>query len=305
MKLSIIIPCYNSDRNIYNILKLIHQQNRKDVEVIFVNDGSEDDTRNIISLYIENNRLTNFLLLNTPNRGAAKARELGLKKSKGEYIFFFDSDDTISSDFIDVVISNLDSRPDMLYFGSIIVSSENEKDIFSSKMIFDHNQIYCSPDKFLYDQLKKQKWTAAVWTYVFSKKLAIDAKSYFTNRQVHEDHLFTMRLLLNSKKIKAIDKSVYYQKLTKGSLTNSKKNTFYLTQRYVAYKECCQEMEGKVSFDTLLAYKKWSLKSFIYLCLTNKVVAFRGAFNRKCFYEIWKERKLIFSLFYSVLINKL
>ncbi|RVT06608.1 glycosyltransferase family 2 protein, partial [Klebsiella pneumoniae] len=95
MKLSIIIPCYNCAERINKLLMQIYPQveDNDNVEVILVNDGSTDNTKDVISAFLQNNDSNKFLLITTQNKGAAAAREKGLEFATGEYVFFCDSDD--------------------------------------------------------------------------------------------------------------------------------------------------------------------------------------------------------------------
>lgn len=97
-KISVIIPAYNSERTIKNSVTSVLLQTYTNIEVIVVNDGSEDDTRTIIESYcLEDNRVK---LIDQNNSGVSSARNRGLSVASGEYIFFLDSDDTLSSNAI-------------------------------------------------------------------------------------------------------------------------------------------------------------------------------------------------------------
>lgn len=89
MKLSIIIPMYNSELYIEKCVNSVLRQNMEDYEVIVVDDGSSDNSMAILSK-IQSLRLH---IYSKPNGGQSSARNLGLNKAKGEYVFFIDSDD--------------------------------------------------------------------------------------------------------------------------------------------------------------------------------------------------------------------
>jgi len=93
--LSIIIPTHNSQNTINNLLLSIHTSqfnNFADVEVIVVDDGSKDKTRDLVRKLLEKLKYTLILYLLRNNLGPAKARNYGVKKAKGKYILFLDSD---------------------------------------------------------------------------------------------------------------------------------------------------------------------------------------------------------------------
>ncbi len=100
-KISIIIPCYNSSSYIKECLDSIKEQSFTDFEVIIVNDGSTDDSEEIIQKNIQND--PRFRLINQVNQGVSSARNLGLELSLAETICFIDIDDKISSDYLYVL----------------------------------------------------------------------------------------------------------------------------------------------------------------------------------------------------------
>ena len=117
MLLSIIIPCYNSARFITATLDMLVEQGLQDCEIIVVNDGSTDKTAEIVSEYTRN--YSNIHLINKCNEGVSVARNTGINVANGEYIYFLDSDDTLSPGtltfFKETIGANLDTE--MFAFG--------------------------------------------------------------------------------------------------------------------------------------------------------------------------------------------
>ena len=104
--ISVIVPCYNSESFIKNCLNLLINQNfNKSFEIIIVDDASNDKTVEIIKSYNHSNIKLYFL---EKNSGPSAARNLGLKKARGKYVFFLDVDDSISNNIL--TVSRL--RPD-------------------------------------------------------------------------------------------------------------------------------------------------------------------------------------------------
>ena len=99
VKVSVIVPVYNTQKYLDKCLKSLSKQTLKDIEVIVVNDGSPDNSKKIISKYT--NKYPNFKCYIKENGGQASARNLGLKKAKGEYIGFVDSDDYVELDMFE------------------------------------------------------------------------------------------------------------------------------------------------------------------------------------------------------------
>ncbi len=103
-EISIIIPVYNCEKYIVECLDSIRAQTVKDFEVILVNDGSPDNSEQIVADYISKNLLSNFHLISKENGGVSSARNVGLSNAQGKWIFFFDSDDWIEPDCFETLL---------------------------------------------------------------------------------------------------------------------------------------------------------------------------------------------------------
>lgn len=103
-KISIIITVYNSEKYIEKCLKSIKEQTLKDFEVIIINDGSKDKTKNKIEKFLDDKR---FKLYNRKNHGIGASRNFGIKKVKSDYVMFLDSDDYIEKDTLEVLYNKI------------------------------------------------------------------------------------------------------------------------------------------------------------------------------------------------------
>ena len=98
-KISVVIPCYNSEKYIKNSIRSVQNQNMKNFEIIVINDNSKDNSLNIIeSLQKEDKRIK--ILNNNKNMGTLYSRSIGALNAKGEFIFPLDNDDMFSSEDI-------------------------------------------------------------------------------------------------------------------------------------------------------------------------------------------------------------
>lgn len=117
--LSVVIPVYNVDRYIEECLDSILLQDYTDFEVVLIDDGSKDRTAEICDMYVErDNRVS---VLHKENEGVSKARSLGARIAKGEYLFFVDGDDLIKEGcfkYISEVINKY--KADIIYYGQLV-----------------------------------------------------------------------------------------------------------------------------------------------------------------------------------------
>lgn len=115
MKVSIIIPCYNSAEWIEKCLKSIPK--RDGIEIICINDGSIDKTLEILKKYKEKKRKDLIIIDYKENQGVSYARNQGIDKAKGEYLLMLDSDDYIDGKIFNEIVDNyLNGEYDMVFY---------------------------------------------------------------------------------------------------------------------------------------------------------------------------------------------
>ncbi|MFW1972554.1 glycosyltransferase family 2 protein [Acinetobacter bereziniae] len=122
---SLIIPVYNEEKNIKRCVSLILNQRYPNLEIIFINDGSTDNSKYIIEEEVKNNR--NFILINQQNEGAASARKKGIYSAKGEYVAILDCDDELSNNAICEAMDFFDENTDVVLFDLKYSSIKNNQ----------------------------------------------------------------------------------------------------------------------------------------------------------------------------------
>lgn len=122
MKLSIIIPIYNVEKYIGRCAESVLNQNvpPSQYEVIFVNDGTKDNSVEVLNKAIDFEKFPNFHIYNKENGGLSSARNFGLDKAHGDYVWFVDSDDWIEPNCLAKIVKKLNEmNPDILYIPQI------------------------------------------------------------------------------------------------------------------------------------------------------------------------------------------
>ncbi len=113
MKLSIVIPCFNEENTIIDILKLVKKNPYKDIEIIVVDDFSKDNTRKILS---ENRQYYDVLELHDQNRGKGSAIRTGLNRVSGEIVLIQDADlEYDPNEYLDLLGPILNNKADVVY----------------------------------------------------------------------------------------------------------------------------------------------------------------------------------------------
>lgn len=124
-KVSIIVPLFNKSKYIAATLESILQQKFDDYEVIIINDGSTDESPQIVEEYAEKDH--RICLINIPNGGVSNARNVGLKYARGEWIQFLDGDDLIAPQYLLEGIALVESAGVDILFTNFQMIDENGK----------------------------------------------------------------------------------------------------------------------------------------------------------------------------------
>ncbi|MGB4722635.1 MAG: glycosyltransferase family A protein, partial [Defluviitoga tunisiensis] len=124
--ITIIVPFYNSGKYIKNSVESIKKQTSQNFEVLFINDGSTDNSKGILKELLIDCDI-NYRIIDKENGGESTARNLGIKEARGDYVFFFDSDDFIDDELITEItnkLKNENNTPDIIYWGWDKVNKE-------------------------------------------------------------------------------------------------------------------------------------------------------------------------------------
>ena len=215
MKLSFIIPTYNSGKFLKKCLESVLVQTIEGCEVIVVDDGSTDDTSRIVAEFIDK-----ILYIKKENSGVSDARNVGIQKSTGDYLCFVDADDYVSPQLSMCVSETLKTDTDILYFGY----SEGRQDDFhfETSQPTSPNLIELEREKLLLNCLfKKEEYNdlsirpAVVWAKVYKKKFIIDNNIKFESGMVlNEDVLFNVECLRKAQRVLYHPRELYYYRIS-------------------------------------------------------------------------------------------
>lgn len=205
MKVSIIIAAYNIQEYINRCLDSIVNQTLKDIEIIVVNDGSTDCTKNIIENYLrEDDRI---ILVNQDNKGLIEARKSGLKLAKGEYILFIDGDDWLELDSLEILYKqSINLNTDITLYN---YKSVNDKEVLSKSESYEKDNIYeieNDPIRSLFlNQIEP-----SIWSKFIKRNYIIENNIEFpSNISFAEDIATVSSLLMNNPKIGFVDNYLY------------------------------------------------------------------------------------------------
>jgi glycosyltransferase involved in cell wall biosynthesis len=214
--ISIIIPVYNAEKYILRCLDSIQNQTFLDYEVILINDGSIDNSREILESYIGNK--ANWTLINKANEGTSHTRNLGLIKAKGSYVCFIDIDDFIEEKYLEKLYNSIAQNKcelaccgyiDHSSHGVINLNNYSEK----SSNIIDVKE---------FTSLMFSNIGGVLWDKIFDANI-IRSNNLKMNHEIYyfEDSLFILDYLKHTKNIFIIGDCLYnYNRINETSFTN-------------------------------------------------------------------------------------
>jgi len=211
MKFSIIIPVYNVEKYIDRCLKSIANQSYKNYEVIIVNDGTKDNSVEIIKKYTK--KYKNFKLYDKENGGLSDARNYGLNFVNGDYLLFVDSDDYINKDLLKKLNEVLLKKSYDIVKFKIELVDENGK-LIRKEAGFDISK------KVSLKEILSQEFSEPAWTYCYNLNFWNKNKFMYAKGKIHEDFGLSPLVLLKSRSIYYINYYGYNYVQRMGSIVN-------------------------------------------------------------------------------------
>ena len=208
MKYSVIIPVYNVEKYIHRCLKSILSQNYDDLEIIVVDNGSTDSSGSVCDTYA--NEYSNISVYHIENHGVGSARNFGLSKARGEFIYFVDSDDylvgNLFADFADKLVLDLDLAV-FSYYNSF-EEDLTEKQRTEKSLPFKGNY---EKDGFIkiFKELFLSDMLYTVWNKIYRREFLLENNLSFEQYELGEDVRFNLDIYRRVNKIYLSQDSYY------------------------------------------------------------------------------------------------
>lgn len=218
--ITIIMPAYNCENTILETINSVLRQTYQEFELIIVNDGSTDKTREICEA-IKDKRIR---LINKQNEGPSSARNTGLCEAKGKYIMFIDSDDLYCDNTLETMMKLMNKKDYDIITGNYV--SFNEKNIKQKKDVkpisFENKE-----DNFKYiDYLQKKGLFNTNWNKMYIRKIITENKIRFDEtKTIGEDAKFNFEYMRYVKTSSVINDVIYKYYLNEDGLTIKNENT--------------------------------------------------------------------------------
>lgn len=229
---SVIIPIYNAEKYLNQCLDSVLEQTYQNLEVICVNDGSNDGSYEIIDSFLKRDK--RICVVNKDNDGVSKARNDGLKIASGKYICFVDSDDWLAPQIIDIAVNTAEACDAEMVFWSYLREFDNKcapKRLFKeSQIVFTGEDVQTKLRRRLFgaygEDLKSPENSDAIctiWGKLYKRQSIINHHIEFVDiRKIgtFEDGIFNIDFLKHTNTAVYIDQYGYHYRKQEGkSLT--------------------------------------------------------------------------------------
>lgn len=212
MKFSIVVPVYNVEAYLNDCLTSLQTQNFSDFEVICVNDGSNDHSREILSEW--ETRIPQLKIIDRKNGGLSAARNTGLAAATGDYILFVDSDDWVEPTMLSRLAVEATGE-DMICFAcrkndsgttDTLLPEQSDGWSYYNRHALEHREVPF----------------VCVWQRCYRREFLVDNSLRFREGILHEDNEFTPRACLKAKRIKVIPDVLYNYRVRPGSIMTTR-----------------------------------------------------------------------------------
>ena len=225
--ISVIVPAYNLAHCITDCVDSIEKQTYFNFEIIIIDDGSTDETKNVCKKIAK--VYSNIQVISQKNQGISAVRNLGIQESNGEYLAFIDGDDQIKETFLEHLYQRL-------------VTDSSDIAVCGYQEIYQDHKIHhpLNPQNITGTEatknflLKQQDLDILIWNKLYKKSLFLDFNIQYPVGQVHEDNLTTYKLFAKAKKISYLDSVEYYYYRTNSNITANADSEFKTLRRLQA-----------------------------------------------------------------------
>ncbi len=206
-KVSIIVPIYNEENNLRKCIESLINQTYKNLEIILINDGSTDNSKEIIDSYKDKR----IVAIHKKNTGIGDTRNTGIDKSTGDYIMFVDSDDYIELNCVEILLKNLNENKSDLVISNYYLDTpsktyEMNLKIFNSINIKEDCDLLC-------------KINLSPWIKLYKKDLLINNSNRFPINLKYEDVPFVVEAVIRAGKISFVPNYLYHYVIKKSGET--------------------------------------------------------------------------------------
>ena len=274
-KVTIVIPMYNTEKYLKKCLDSAIKQTLRDIEIICVDDGSNDNTRQIAEKYATvDSRI--HLILSDVNHGPSYVRNRAIETAKGEYIQFLDSDDKIpkySTEKLyncakliscDAVVCNLKTTYEKQEYTKTFQENNHVLKVFDNRC-FSGMELF---KLFMETGIASASICSAC--LFCNRKFLLDNKIKFLEDVIYEDDLFSFHVLMLARKVSCLFEPCYYRLKREGSITTSPITYKAMKSRFLIYHAMVEWLKRNIVPETYRGYVMDHIAK--YFAMTRRVI---------------------------------
>ncbi|MCR4944153.1 MAG: glycosyltransferase [Clostridium sp.] len=240
-KVSVIIPVYNAKKYLKETAEALLSQSLKEMEFIFVDDCSTDNSANILYEIEKADPERVMIIRLNENQGPGMARNIGIQYASGEYIGFTDSDDLIKKDIYEKLYKKaILGNYDIVECGYYSERKKSEMMLWSSEL---------EGEITLENRVKIMMSCGFLWSKIIKRDLIINSNLEFIGRIPLEDVDFLTRLYLRAQSIGIVNECLYYYRNNEDSFSNKKKNKSSIAVSSIFSEKYIENMKKEPLYD--------------------------------------------------------
>lgn len=234
-RVSIVIPVYNVAAYIGDCLRSVYEQIYPQLEVVLVNDATPDDSMERAAPWIQKlqEKFEVKIISHSVNKGLSAARNTGMKEATGDWIYFLDSDDEITPDCIELMVTEVEKHPDVDFvIGNVKFVGATWDFPLKCKAYVTGNE------KILHDYTT-YKWYMMAWNRLYKKTYLLQNNLYFKEGLLHEDELYSFQVATTAQAMAAVYEETYIYKVRSvGSITAQRRLKNFEDISYTIKEKC-------------------------------------------------------------------
>lgn len=251
--LSIIVPVYNTEFYLQECLVSLLQQDLSNYEIICINDGSTDNSLEILKKYSERHSV--IKVYSQDNKGLSATRNRGIDLAEGKYIYFMDSDDILEEYSLKYIIEKMRlNNLDLFVFDA--ESFFDEENTVNFELIeYDKKKsfgFYETGALLLDDLVKDRVFSSSVCLYVVKKDILIKNNLEFIENIIHEDEAFTVETFLNAGKSLHENRTFFKRRIRSESIMTKQRNE----KNFIGYYKVFNRLHKYLKKDTKAINKR-------------------------------------------------
>lgn len=222
VKVSVIVPVYNASAYIRDSIDCILNQTLDDLEIICVDDGSTDNSLDILNDIAAENPCVN--VYHQTNQGGGAARNNALKHATGKYLYFMDADDEIKPDALKQCFEKCEEKDlDFVIFKAINYAEDTGEYFETDYYNMDRARDFIADNVVSFDDLGERIFNISVtpWCKFYNRQFVEKSGAKFLEGSIFHDNQFYWEVMFNAQKIAFIDKQFYIRRRHSSSSTGA------------------------------------------------------------------------------------